>query len=252
MNINDELSGIVADAAVIITANLDDEDRIGEIVQLAVSAAGGSAADEFLVTEMLTKAIPVGARRLRKSHRLYLNAKRVEEAAVAIFADLVGDPDASMVDIGKWVDRVVRNMRGATAIDAVKPLVVRLNSVGAETSPAFMLRCRSAFQVATLGGVELTKFIPAQYPATALPCLSRLTKGRMPWVAKDLVLKAAKRIVQRQPQGKRQIEKIVANVIAKEARKAPKAPAVFVRWYMPPKPGRGLDGSLPSRIHKAA
>lgn len=252
MKNSDELSGIVADAAVIISANLDDEYRVGEVVNMAVSAAGGHASDELVVTEALTKVVPVGARRLRSFRRIYRRTKLIEEASVAIYEMLVGDPAADIVAIGKSVERVVTNMRGASAIDAVTPLVDRLNSVGASTSPAFMLRCRSAYLVATLGGPELAKLIPAQYPATALPALSRLTKGRLPWVAKDLVLKAAKRIVQRQPQGKRPIEMAVADVLAKEARKVPKAPTVFVSWYIPPKPSRGSAGNPPSADRKVA
>ena len=225
---------------------------LGQTVDEAVVAAGGTTSALFTVTEALTKMVAYGARRLRKLYRLYLRTKLIDEASVAIFPNLVGDPDASMVDIGKRVDAVVSNMHGANPIDAVKPLVARLNSVGAETSSAFLLRCRTAFLVAKLGGPELARLIPAQYPATALPALFRLTKGQLPWMGQARVLKAAKRLVKRQPQGKRQVEAIVANVLAEEARKTPTGSAVFVSWYIPPKPVRVPKGKPTSNAYKAA
>ncbi len=222
-----------------------------QAVDEAVTAAGGSAKALIRITETLTHRIPYGARRLRGLYRQYRRAKNVEASAVAIYEHLTTDEAASTVDIGRCVDAVA-TVRGLSPKDALLPLVKRLADAGVKVTPAALLHHRNAFLVAKMGGVELTKYVPGQYPAIALPCLSRLAKGRMPWDAKRLMVEAARMIANRKPRGKRQVEKIVAAVLAKEERKAPKAPAVFVSWHIPHKPGRGPNGPAAAALRKAA
>jgi hypothetical protein len=244
-----DLAGIVAEAALMINANPGDEKRVGEVMKMAVCAAGGTAAASFAVSKALTKFVPIGSRHLRKYYRQYLRSTRVAEAAGVIQGMLVGDSATDLAPIGKEVESVVNDMLGTNPVATVALLAARLNSIGASTSSAFLCRCQSAYLVSRLGGEKidtLAKLMPAQYSATALPVMVKLIENCQPWVGSSRIQAAADLIIKRHAQLKRQFEKIVSDVLASEARKAAKVCNIDMLWYIPPKSGRGKNGLHPS------
>lgn len=221
--------------------------RIGEVVDQTL--AGESAAALFAITESLSKLVPFGARRLRHLHSEYCRSVDTDRAAIVIYPMMICDSAADVVPIGRIVQGVVERQGGATPTAAVEPLARRLG-----TTATKLLRFRDAFLVAEIAGAALDKIIPDHCPATALPELARLMKGRPQWVAQGLIVKAARLIAKRKLQG-RQVTALVSRMLAQadlEEAKAPTAHVVAAAWYVPEKPVRNEDDNPSNATIKAA
>ena len=168
------------------------DQAIGAVVEEAVVALGGNAAALLRFTDLLSREIPVGARRLRDLYFSHKRERILSQSSARLFGLIHGgDAEADAVEIGRRVCETVK-LCGGTASEMVvlEGLAARL-----DVSTNFLNKYKDIYLVADLGSPDLGKLFPLGCPA---PILSQFTKFLkmtiMPWQKKALIISTARKV----------------------------------------------------------